>query len=403
MRRIRWWGAGTAAVLAVAVGAPAGRGQEPLPTGPLAPAWAEPAPGVVAVAIAPDGTRVAVVDRAGVLRCYNAGGARLWTASAPGADRLALAANGRLAAAYSLRQPLASQVRLFGPAGEPLSPLAIGGPLTALALAADGTRLVAASGARVYSYTSRRGGYQQSQFDAPAPVAQVRFAPGNSLYLVSEGVEGVSRVRANGSLLWQARETGASERFIATDLGGQLVASASAFPAPEETIRLQLRDAGGDLRWETRLPGRMPRPRLVANGGALLLAYEQPLLGRNRVRYERRLAYYALGMAAGAATPGDGSPAGLPAASAAWTTGGAYTGASLFVAAAADGSRVVSLELDRRAGTTDLRLLNQEGQKIAVYAPGAPVCLATASDDGSRIATCCADDTLRVLEVGARH
>ena len=84
---------------------------------------------------------------------------------------------------------------------------------------------------------------------------------------------------------------------------------------------------------------------------------------------------------------------------AAWTTGGAYTGASLFVAAAADGSHVVSLEIDRRAGTTNLRLLNREGRKLAVYAPGAPISLAAASEDGTRIAACCQDGSLRVLAV----
>ena len=61
---------------------------------------------------------------------------------------------------------------------------------------------------------------------------------------------------------------------------------------------------------------------------------------------------------------------------------------------AADGSHVVTLDLNRRAGTTDFRLLNQAGQKVALYSPDSPVCMAAASEDGARIATCCADSSL---------
>lgn len=413
MKRAHWREAFAAAALAAALGTAAAQTGEPPPSGPLAPVWEERAPHAAAVAVAPDGSWVAVMDRQGVIRCFDAAGRLGWTASAPGADRLALAAGspGRhpIAAAYALRRPLASAIALFGPGGRPLPSLTVDGPVTALALAADGTQLVAANEARVHWFRWKRGVVHEGRFEAPAPVRQLHFAPGNTLYLVSEGPEGFSRVRADGSLVWQMREAGARERLTATALGGQLMACASAFPAPEESIRLQVRAAGGTLRWETRLPGRMPRPRLVANGTALLLAYEQPLLHRNRARYERRLAYFDLASpgttgtgAMGNTTAGADSPSPLPAPpapNAAWTTGGAYTGASLFVAAAADGGHVVSLEIDRRAGTTDLRLLNRAGRKLAVYAPGAPLSLAAASEDGSRIAACCLDDTLRVLAV----
>jgi hypothetical protein len=83
-----------------------------------------------------------------------------------------------------------------------------------------------------------------------------------------------------------------------------------------------------------------------------------------------------------------------------WASGGAFTGASLFGAAAADGRYVVSLDVEPRARTMNLRLLTApSGQKMASYTSPAPVRLAAASDDGRAIALYREDGRLTLVRV----
>jgi hypothetical protein len=121
---------------------------------------------------------------------------------------------------------------------------------------------------------------------------------------------------------------------------------------------------------------------MVEDGSALLLSYEQPQSHRKTTRYERRLACYNVA---------DGSPR--------WETGGAFTGAPLFAAAAGDGRFIVALGARQEGRLTDLRLLNGAGRKLAAYPTPAPVCMAAASADGTRIATYGLDGSLAFVRV----
>src|SRR5207249_3785760 len=133
---------------------------------------------------------------------------------------------------------------------------------------------------------------------------------------------------------WDAQFGRGAAPLVSATPGGGLVAIAAASPDSQGGIDLQLRQASGLTLWEARVPGRLPRLRLVGNGSAVLLAYEQAASGRTVTRYERRLAYLPV------------ADRGIPR----WATGGAYTGDSLFAAVAPDGSSLVSLDVDRRGG-----------------------------------------------------
>jgi hypothetical protein len=370
------------AVLTIA--APAARPQSETTAGdPIHAAWQQALPGMIALAMAPDGARVAALEASGRLRCFDAEGNLAWTAAAEGADRLAMSAGGRRVVAYALQQPLHTTLALFGAAGEALGELEAEGPVAAVALAGDGSRLAVGSGTRVHVWHWGRRGTREQAFDLPTEVAQLLPAPGDTLYVALRG-GGVRRVRPDGHSLWEVPGEGTGTATLSATPDGRLLASAGHAPGEAETIRLRVREAAGRVRWEFTWPGRLPRLRLVPTGAAVVVAYEQPERHGESVRYERRLGYF----------PAD------PPARMAWASGGAFTGASLFAAAAADGHFVVSLDVEPRAGTMNLRLLTAaNGQKMASYTSPSPVRLAAAAQDGSSIALYREDGQLALVRV----
>jgi hypothetical protein len=346
-------------------------------------AWQQSLPGTIALAMAPDGTRVATLEASGRIRCFDAEGNLAWTAVAEGTDHLVMAAGGRRLVAYALEQPLRTTLAPFGPAGEALAELDAEGPVTAVALSGDGSRLAVARGARVHEWRWGRRETQDQAFELPAEVAQLLPGPGETLYVaLRDGW--VRRVRPDGHAVWEAPGEGMGTATLSATPDGRLLASAAHAPGDAETIRLRLREATGDVLWESAWPGRLPRLRLVPTGAAVVVAYEQPERHEEFVRYERRLAYF----------PADQQ------GRMAWASGGAFTGASLFAAAAADGRFVVSLDVEPRAATMNLRLLTApNGQKMASYPSPSPIRLATSTLDGASIALYQADGRLALVRV----
>src|SRR5262249_53039492 len=68
----------TAALLAT----PAARPQSETVGDPIHAAWQHALPGTIALAIAPDGRRVAALEASGRIRCFDADGNLVWTAVA---------------------------------------------------------------------------------------------------------------------------------------------------------------------------------------------------------------------------------------------------------------------------------------------------------------------------------
>jgi hypothetical protein len=348
--------------------------------------WEQPASGTLAIGIAPDGSCVAAIDRAGLVRCYSETGTLVWTANARGAERVMLATGGRRLAAYSAGAPLRTTIDVFDSVGKRIAVVDGEAPISAASLSADGNALALAAGNRLLLFRWNHGVERRMEVPAPHRVSQLAFASASSLYVAGQEPAALYRFRASGSLLWRARTEADRAPVLSTTPDGRLVATAAAREGPDPGIRLELRDAGGSLLWGTDWRGRVPRLRVVGNGSAILLSYEQPESHVAAIRYEHRLAYFRTDR------PG----------ACIWATGGAYTGDSFFAAAASDGSFAVSLDLDHRAGTTSLRLLGPQGDRRGSYTSSSAIRIAIASEDGTRIALYRADGMIALVAVQRR-
>ena len=375
-----------AALVAAGMAAVAGFTQGPAPRAqqggePLTAAWEREVGEVAGLAIAPEATQVAVIDGDGRIQCFAADGTPRWTAAAPGASRLAMAALGRGLAAYAPASPLQTRIALFGARGVPLAPVDAGGPIMSATLSGGGDELVAGTPAGIRWAWIGRGKRKAGSVPLPGAARQVLPGPARSFYVALRGSGGALRARRDGQILWHAAFAGIQEAVIAPAADGHLVGVAEQL-APDQ-IRLELRRDDGELAWSAIWPGRLPRLRVLANGAVLVLSYEQPEPHGAATRYEHRVAYFRT----------DGGPRPR------WATGGAYTGASFFAGAAPDGSYVVSLDQEPRSGAMALRLVDAGGAKLARYVARAPIRIAAASEDGTRLAVYRADGMLAMIRI----
>ncbi len=354
------------------------RSQAPATT-PIAQAWLRPAVGVVEIAVAPDGSRVAILDREGGVRCFDSQGMLLWERSLPGAERLLCGPRGRLVLAYSPGRPLETRVRFLDAEGRFFQAIDTGAVIQDVCIGADGNRVLIGAGRQVWFCAMTTAGIRSRRVTTPAQVHQVEPGPGESAYVVTQSPLGLLMLRSSGRTMWRQENPQARQYAIsATDAGDAL---AVATELRNDVVYLDIFDPAGFKRSLDQRPGRLPRIRLSAGGRALVMAYEHAMGDADRGLFGRRLLY---------TRPDD--PRG------GWTKGGAFS-APYFVALDTAGEWIVALDVQAPREPPRLRLYGRAGEKRYILPVGAEISIAVASRDGHTVALYRTDGMLQVFRV----
>ena len=370
-------GCGAASLAPAEAQAPPGTPAEPLEL-----LWSRPLRNLIALAVAADGSRVLAGDLDGHLRCYDASGEVFWEATCPATNQLLCSEGGRLSVAFSLRRPVARRVYFLDAGGRVIYTLETAEAISAAALAADGSQAAIASGKTLTFCSRTSAGMRVRTVQLPAEPFQLRMGPADTVYAAYRNPARVDLVKSTGRVLWSyPAHPGSTVEGISTTRDGKFVAIASH--DEKDTIEVALLDWARKRRWTDTRAGRMPRVRICADGGAVLLTYEHKVEHGEQRLFERRLAYLG--------GPGGG----------AWTKGGGYT-APRFVSCAEDGSWVVALDRQREAGPARFRLYGRDGGRLWIYDAPTSVLIAVSSLQGRHFAVYCADGTLELVRVNPR-
>jgi hypothetical protein len=394
--------------------APSGLGDpppSPSPGKPASPAadrepvqllWERALPGVRAVALSPEGERLAVlcgevrdtgeqplhrsvalVARSSrtTLQFYDRGGALRWEQPVAHCSRVLVGSGGRLLLTCQLHSALFPAVELRDGEGRLEARRAFADPVEAVALSESNRRVVVGTLAGDV-IVLRRGAGSGGQWEvawqrrAGRPVCQVLFGPNDSVLAAAGSPPTLARYRADGAAAWRGTPRLPDRPRFSTSADGQLIAVAGPIRLTGQS-ELQLWNASGEQLWHIPLAGRDPSIRLAGSGARLVVGYERLVPGANTSRFERVLACF------------DG------AGQEQWHKGGAFF-APLLVTLENRGDWVLSLGRQSK-----FWLLGRGGETRWRYNSAAPVQLAVGSKSGARVGVYRTDGRLMLFEVGA--
>jgi hypothetical protein len=386
------------------------------PAEPIREVWRRPLAGVQAVAVAPDGSRSAVVTWAGEIFCWT-GGRLAWKRAVPGATAVVLGPGGR-ALVYTPLDLLRRDLVVLGPVGNVTRRVTAGSPITAVALSANG-RVVAIGEADGSVEVQRlEGSATPLRLSLPGPCGQLAYGPRGTLAVTSREPASLTLFAGVGRLLWRAGappgcefQIGASPGVAVsgglqvvvavvpkegtTAVGPVLPATAPSRSPVTVGVRSTDREGGwsrpgrgqiqivafsgtGKPLWWRTLEGRNPQLSVIAATGVTVIAYERSERRGLVVRYDRVLV----------ALDRDGAPS--------WGPKGGMVYNPLLVSVSPGGEAVLSLCSGDR-----FWLLSGHGQPLWSYRVGSPVRLARASADGSAVAVTTLDGQLSLLKISA--
>jgi hypothetical protein len=382
---------------------------------PVQLVWERMLPGLRAVALSPEGDRVAVLNgdlrdvaegatggqplvaRASrtALQLYDRTGLLLWEQSVAHCSRVLVGrvgapegqslarphAAGGLIVTCQLHSRLFRSVELRDGAGLLQARQTYADPVEAIALAESGRRVAVGTLAGDVSVLKRApeadNRWELSwQRRSGQPIGQIAFGPNDSVLVAAGKPARLARYAADGTALWLAPAHLPDRPRLSTSDDGQLIAVAGGSGATGKS-EVQLWNAAGEQLWRIPLAGRDPCVRLAGSGARVVVGYERLIPGTSSSRYERVLACF------------DG------AGREQWHKGGAFF-APLLVGLETRGDWVVSL--GRRS---QFWLLGRGGETRWRYTSAAPVQVAVGSRDGLRIAVYRTDGRLMLFEVGA--
>jgi hypothetical protein len=364
--------------------------------------WERALPGVRAVALSPEGERLAVlsgetrvpiepgphrsaafVARSSrtTLQLYDRGGSLLWEQPVAHCAHLLVGTGGRLLLTCQLHSALFPTLEMRGGDGRLEARRTFADPVEAVALA-ESNRRVAIGTQAGDVIVLRRGAGAEGRWEvawqrrAGRPVSQVAFGPNDSVLAAAGSPPTLSRYRVDGAAAWRGTPRLPDRPRLSTSADGRLIAVAGAMHVTGQS-EVQLWNASGEQLWHIPLAGRDPCVRLARSGARLVVGYERLVPGANTSRFERVLACF------------DG------AGQEQWHKGGAFF-APLLVTLENSGDWVLSLGRQSK-----FWLLGRGGETRWRYNSAAPVQLAVGSKDGARVGVYRTDGRLMLFEVGA--
>lgn len=345
---------------------------------PLGPVWRWGFPPLTAITLSPEGERVLVITRDGMLHCYTHLGERIWRRRAPAVDHVAANYHATLTVLWSARRPGHSKVHFVDHTGHHFQDLNLSEPVRSVVISPNGAFVAVAAGRSVLHCVRTTGELRVRRIDLNAVPFRMQFGPADSLYIACEKPDRLLLVRGNGRLVWTREPTQVSNYSISASEDGTRVAVGTY--GPGDTVTASLVDADNHTHWTLQRAGRNPRVRLSATGESVLLSYEEGLSHQGRTRFVRRLHFLPRG------------PVGS------WSRGGLER-QLLPLAVEQAGRWVVALDLPGQLELPRLRLYGGDGKSRYAYPCGAPVLMATASQDGRHFATYLQDGHVEVGRV----
>jgi hypothetical protein len=358
---------------------PRAAAQNPADREPIAAAWSRPAPGLVGLAVSPDGQRVVGTLLDGTVRGYDAFGSILWELPDADADTAAVSRRGSMTVAYALRQPLSRKAYFLDESGKRLGTVEPADPIEGAAVSSNGRYAALVAGKNLIFCSRIAKGVTKRTLPLPGRPVQVQMGPDDTAYVACVEPDYMALVKSDGKELWRRQEPGAARYAISASEEGRHVAVSAELGADQ--IRTWLLSSKSAVRWADIRPGRKPRPRVSANGTAVVLSYEFRVESPRGPRMEQRLTYLG---------PGVGG---------AWPKGGPFN-TPLQVAIERDGDWLVALD-QPRGQSPRFRLYGKNGERRWLYASPSNILIAAASSEGRAISTYRADGVLELLRVSA--
>lgn len=361
--------------------------------------WERPMAGVIALALAPEGSTVAALsapgssasepvsgpslaaqDALGVrLRVYGRDSLLRWERWVEECSHVVVGRGGELIVTYEPRSALFRTLHFWSGTGRPEGAWRFEEALASIAID-DGNRRVAAGaldGEVSLLHRERSGWRRGSVWRVDPPVHYVAFGPGESLWVLAGLPPTLARCSADGRPLWQARvwDRPARNLGFSTSGDGQRAAVAGEVEGAGGA-QVQLWSAEGQRRWQVTLKGRAPHVRLTESG--LVVGYERvlPRRDRGRLHTERVIGAYDAG--------------GVER----WRKGGAFF-APLLIAVEARGDWVLSL-----GDESKFWLLGRDGETRWRSVRHPPVQVAVGSRNGRSAAAYRVDGRLMLLALG---
>jgi len=335
---------------------------------------------LVVLAVSPGGRRVVTGDTHGVLRCYDVRGVLRWKRELKDVDRLATCRDARLTLAYAARQPLRPRAHFLDIQGKVLASPTLPGAIQTGIVSIDGKLAAIATQHQILFFSRNGDQFRSRALEVAGQIRQLQFGPADSLYVVTRKPHRIQLVKSTGKVLWTREARTAVDYSISASQDGKLLAAASQRPAGATAIDVLMLSSRNERLWSASSPGRAPRVRISGEGSAVILTYEHKVAYKRESRFEQRLAYL----------DEEGKRR--------WTRGGVFQ-IPLYGSLSNDGAWIVALDTQPRGEGPSFRLFDRNGARWWLYQCPADVLIATASADGSYIATYRADRTLELVYV----
>jgi outer membrane protein assembly factor BamB len=262
--------------------------------------WSRPAPSLAALALSPDGSSVAWVDKQGaVRRVEGATGRTIWrTTQLPGINRVCVGPQGAVLA-YSRMNPALASVRILDPAvgAEKSALIPLDGAVWLAKLSADGQQAVVGTGSSsLYMIPVRRDAVLNGpSVRLPGLPESVAVASGEPIALLGTWQEGgVCAWGLDRSPRWRREEKQPSRTYdVQLSADGSTAVAVSSEGPRKEAARLHAWDARtGELLWIEDLRGFGPKVRISGNGKFIAVSYARVTDYSNGSTVERKVALF---------------------------------------------------------------------------------------------------------------
>jgi hypothetical protein len=245
------------------------------------------------LASSPDGNYIAVVGKAGSVRCFGEDGRPVWEVHLPGADRVAVGPDGS-ALAYSFLNPTNDTLHFIGPDGKVRWRQRVQGAIWAAAASPEPGNFAVGTGERycyVYAFSRRRHRYRRWRL--PGAPCTVSFSPdGQSLTFGTWQDSGVGTFSLNGRQI--AWSSGDGDRLYSVELcsSGEyaVVTARPNRSAPGGSI--YLKNAKLDDLWRKELAVHNLTADIAPTGQYVAVGYQRAIMHKNEEILENRIALY---------------------------------------------------------------------------------------------------------------